>query len=150
MPGAAKTILTEPGEADELPAMPGAYGLVIQLKRPIRLAIPALDGERLAPGCYLYVGSANGPGGIGARVRRHLRRGKKQHWHVDRLTARGRVTAVLTVAGGDECRLGARALRVQGVTVPVAGFGSSDCTDCAAHLMALPGDGRAVVKKLVG
>ena len=41
----------------------------------------------LAPGCYVYAGSARGPGGIRARVRRHLRPDKTPHWHIDQVTA---------------------------------------------------------------
>jgi hypothetical protein len=32
----------------------------------------------------------------------------------------------------------ARVLRVPGAGVPLAGFGSSDCRRCPAHLAALP------------
>jgi Uri superfamily endonuclease len=105
-------------DVDDLPAAPGAYVLMLELRRPVRLAIATLPATTLPPGRYAYAGSARGPGGIRARVRRHLRKDKKPHWHIDRL---------------------ADLLRVPGASVPVPGFGSSDCRRCAAHLVALAG-----------
>ena len=134
--------------ADGLPHGGGAYGLLISLARPMRLGIGTLGRPKLAAGLYLYLGSANGPGGIAARVRRHLRREKPLHWHVDHLTRRARVIEVLVVPGGSECRLADMVRALPGVPVPVPGFGSSDCRRCPAHLLALDGDGAAVMTAL--
>ena len=124
--------------AEPLPAEPGAYLLLIELATPLALGIPSLGTATLAPGRYAYGGSAYGPGGLRARIGRHLRRGKPQRWHVDRLTAAGRVVRVLPVPGGRECALVRDLLLVPGVSVPVPGFGSSDCRACPAHLVSLP------------
>ncbi len=126
-----------------LPRVPGAYALLIETGAAVALAVrgsPAL----LPPGRYLYCGSAKGPGGIRGRVARHLRSGKAPHWHVDRLTAAGRVRAVVVAPEGSECALFARFLGLDRIEVPVEGFGSSDCRTCRAHLLRLrrPG-GRA-------
>ena len=137
-------------EIDGVPSAAGAYALLIELARPLRLTIATLAPVTMAAGSYLYLGSARGPGGIRARVARHLRRGKKLHWHVDHLTARGRITRILSVPGGSECRLVQRALRLDSVTVPVVGFGSSDCRRCPAHLLRLSGAGAAVLRALDG
>lgn len=114
----------------DLLATPGAYALIIELS--------GRSCGGLAPGRYLYAGSAWGPGGIRARVRRHLRSTKSLHWHVDRLTTAGRVTGVIPVPGGRECAVVAVVAEMPGVTVPALGFGSSDCRACAAHLLRLP------------
>jgi len=127
-------------DADGLPAQPGAYALVIALTRSFEPPIRRLARRRLPPGRYLYGGAANGPGGIRARVRRHLRRKKAVHWHVDHLTNAFGVAAVVAVVGGDECAVLAAARRWPGVRVPVPGFGSSDCARCPAHLVSLPDD----------
>jgi Uri superfamily endonuclease len=113
------------------PPVPGAYALIITLGHA--------SGE-LVPGRYLYAGSAWGPGGIAARVRRHARAGKSIHWHVDRLTTAGRVGGVIAVPGGRECAIVAAVAPLPGVSVPAPGFGSSDCRACAAHLLRLPDD----------
>jgi len=87
---------------------------------------------------YLYAGSAYGPGGIPARVKRHLKPDKKVHWHIDRLTNAGTVVSVIPVPGGKECAIVAAALRLPGVSAPSPEFGSSDCAICPAHLLRLP------------
>lgn len=135
-------------DQDGLPATAGAYALVIELGRPHRLAIATLAPATLAAGLYLYLGSARGPGGIRARVGRHLRVEKPKHWHVDHLTARGRVTRVIAAPGGSECALASRAREFRSVAVPVAGFGSSDCRTCPAHLLRLPDEPGAVLGAL--
>ncbi len=61
-------------------------------------------------------------------------------WHVDRLTAAGRIVDVRAVPGGRECDLLDRLLEAPGAAVPIPGFGSSDCRRCTAHLVALPAD----------
>lgn len=124
--------------AERLPAEPGAYVLTIEAPAPIAIRIATLAPSVLAPGRYAYVGSARGPGGIRARVRRHLRADKKIHWHVDRLTAAAGVRDVAAYPGADECAMVAELLRRRGAYIPVPGFGSSDCRRCRSHLVALP------------
>jgi len=120
-----------------LPAAPGAYALWITLRAPLALPIPRLGRPVLPPGRYVYCGSAGGPGGIRARVGRHLRPGKRARWHVDHLTGAGVVTAIVAVPEGDECRLAVALLDAPGTAVPVPGLGSSDCRVCAAHLLGV-------------
>ncbi|MEE2969249.1 MAG: GIY-YIG nuclease family protein [Pseudomonadota bacterium] len=121
----------------ELPAVPGAYVLIMESKRPIPVAIGSLPETTLPPGQYAYVGSARGPGGIRARVTRHLRRDKKLHWHIDRITTATEITDIRTYPGGDECGLVAKILAHPGAHHPIIGFGSSDCRNCASHFVAL-------------
>ncbi len=123
-----------------LPTAPGAYALEIRLARPLKLPVAALGLPRLRPGRYVYLGSARGPGGLRARVRRHLKARKITRWHVDHLTARASVAAVVSRAGSSECGMVRALLAAPGVAVPVAGFGSSDCRDCPAHLLLVPDD----------
>ena len=124
---------------EPLPAQTGAYVLSIELAAPLALGIPRLGAATLAPGRYAYCGNAHGPGGLRARIGRHLRRDKAPRWHVDRLTAAGRVAGVRAVPGwAGMCDLLRGLLARLGVAAPVPGFGSSDCRACPAHLVALP------------
>lgn len=111
---------------DTIPALPGAYVLVIRLDAPL---------PPLVPGRYLYCGSAKGPGGLRARLGRHMKKGKKIRWHVDRLTEAGHVEGAYAFEGENECALVAR---LSHLPVPWPGFGSSDCRVCASHLLELP------------
>jgi Uri superfamily endonuclease len=139
-----------PGAVGELPREAGAYVLLINLGGPLSLDMPAFRGKSLAPGLYGYCGSAFGPGGIRARVSRHLRGDKPMRWHVDRLTVAGRVEQAgirIGVAGrveqagirigGRECDL-AGELLARGCMAVLPGFGSSDCRGCPAHLLRMP------------
>ncbi len=116
----------------------GAYLLTIDLTLELVLDIAMLGRPVLAPGRYVYCGSAYGPGGIKARVARHLRQNKALRWHVDRLTLGGHVTHVAALVGGSECELMAGLCVEPGVSVPLLRFGSSDCRVCPAHLAAVP------------
>ena len=116
----------------------GAYVLHFQVRQELTLPIARLDNPVLCPGTYIYAGSAYGPGGIRARVSRHLSADKKPHWHVDYLSSSSRCVKVETYIGGNECDLVARLIQ-NGAVVPVPGFGSSDCAVCDAHLVRLAG-----------
>ncbi len=116
---------------------PGAYALLIRLDRPARLAIASLGRPELPSGLYLYAGSAWGTGGIGARLRRHARRGGRRHWHIDHLRAAGKLIAAQAFPGARECDVLACALSRAGSMVPLPGFGATDCRHCPAHLLAV-------------
>lgn len=78
-----------------LPAEPGVYALVMRLPRWTAFRAGALGMCVLPQGWYVYLGSARGPGGLRARVGRHLRRaGKRAHWHMDHLRPHVRIHAV--------------------------------------------------------
>lgn len=120
----------------ELGELRGAYALVIVLPRTLMVPV----GRRTATlraGRYLYGGSAYGPGGLRARLARHVRGEKRPRWHVDHLTAAGRIEAMWAYPHADECAVVAAALARPGAATPVPGFGASDCRTCAAHLVRL-------------
>ncbi len=121
-------------------AAPGAYVLIVDLARPLALDIATLPGAVLPTGRYAYCGSAHGPGGMRARVGRHQRQDKAMRWHIDRLTGAGRIVAVHAEPDGSECALLARLRSMPDVSVPLAGFGSTDCRCCPAHLARVPND----------
>lgn len=120
----------------DLPDAPGAYALFLDLPGPVSLPPRRFTG-RLAAGRYVYFGNAWGPGGIRSRCTRHFRQGKRRHWHVDWLMEAAVHRLAAAFPGGNECDLVERALAIDGVSVPVVGFGSSDCRRCPAHLLAL-------------
>ena len=118
----------------DLPDASGAYALVLRLARAMRLDIATLGRPVLPPGLYLYAGSAWGPGGIRARVGRHLRHPKARVWHIDHLTEAAAVEDVVAFPGARECAIVAA---LPGAGVPVPRFGASDCRRCEAHLLAV-------------
>ena len=118
-----------------LPPRAGTYVLVLHLAQPARLRIGKLGRFDFPAGWYLYVGSARGPGGLAARVGRHLRSSPKPHWHIDYLRRAASVEEVWWQAGKArrECAwsqaIGAR----PGAEIIAPGFGASDC-ECETHL----------------
>lgn len=113
----------------------GLYVLLLTLRRAAIVTVRS-KRVRLEAGTYAYVGSAKRA--LRSRVERHLRRDKPLHWHVDTLTSRRdvhRVAVVFPDIELTECELNRRVEALVGGTVPVPGFGASDCkARCPAHL----------------
>lgn len=122
-----------------LPAAPGTYCLWLRLDAPLCLSVGRIGELSLPPGLYAYAGSALGPGGLRARAGRHLRVEKPLRWHIDWLTARVPAAAIWYRTGRErlECAWAQAILQAPGVSIPLRGFGASDCA-CPAHLLAVP------------
>ena len=60
-------------KADDAPALPGAYVLIVELAESIEVTLPGKPKTTLQAGRYLYCGSAKGSGGIRARLSELLR-----------------------------------------------------------------------------
>jgi histidyl-tRNA synthetase len=123
-------------DAIDAPPVPGAYALLVEIDRPV-MARAGRREATLEAGRYLYCGSARGPGGLRARLGRHMRHGKSLRWHIDQLTEAGRVLGAWIAPGGDECAL---VETLAHCSAPLPGFGSSDCPRCRSHLLAWPPD----------
>lgn len=117
----------------------GTYVLILQLRSPCNITIGKLGAFNFIDGYYLYIGSAFGPGGLKARIRRHLKPEKKSHWHIDYLSTAGAVidTWISGLAEKNECHWARTIESVKGLSTPVPGFGSSDCA-CCSHLFYRP------------
>ncbi len=112
---------------------PGAYILLLHLPRALTFARGGLE-HLFLPGWYAYAGSAYGPGGLGGRIRRHLRPDKTPHWHIDSLTNVADEIRVIAVPDGNECELGRGIVQSGMFVTALTGFGSSDCRSCETHL----------------
>jgi Uri superfamily endonuclease len=117
--------------ASQIPARRGAYLLLIELTKVTDVTLSNKRRASLVPGHYLYAGSAYGPGGLKARIARHLRRAKVQRWHVDQLTNTG-VRGAWIFPSCNECDLVAMN---SALPIPTVGFGSTDCNRCRSHLL---------------
>lgn len=127
--------------ASHLPALPGSYALWLRLPRETVLAVGRFGSHIFPPGDYVYLGSAQGPGGLRARLGRHLRGGSRPHWHIDALRAAAEVCGWWYAAGSErlECRWSRALAALPQARVPLAGFGATDCRmGCPAHLLVFP------------
>ena len=115
---------------------PGTYALLFRAEEEQTVEVGALGSMTVQPGQYVYVGSALGPGGVQARVRRHARGDGALHWHVDYLRAATVLDRVWWTHDDTrrECDWAAALRNRPDTTVPLSGFGASDC-DCPAHLV---------------
>lgn len=126
-------------EFTQLPCGGGTYVLLCEAGGQACIQIGRFGTLALMPGWYAYVGSAFGPGGLRARVGRHLRRDKPLRWHFDYLRPHVAPRAVWYLAAAERCESAwATALaQLFGAAVPLAGFGASDHPG-ASHLFTFP------------
>jgi len=122
----------------------GTYALLVHLRSATALQVGRLGTVHLWPGYYVYVGSALGSGGLSGRVNRHLRpkEEKRLHWHIDALTALGRIEEVWWVESGRRQECAWASVLTKAGKLAAAGFGASDC-HCPGHLVWL-GDAEGV------
>lgn len=113
----------------------GTYILVLQMKKGATITIGKLGEFPFRKGTYVYVGSAFGPGGLSARLKHHLAVSLKPHWHLDYLRPFVTVTDIKISLENERLEhVWAEHLSTfPGMTVPIPGFGSSDCR-CLSHL----------------
>jgi Uri superfamily endonuclease len=124
-----------PSVTFELPPDPGTYVLVLRLHWECVIDVGSLGELKFAPGLWLYCGSANGPGGLAARVAHHASFSERPRWHIDYLRFAGSPVEVWyrTGAGNLEHSWAETLSGMEGIEAGPAGFGSSDC-GCPAHL----------------
>jgi Uri superfamily endonuclease len=119
----------------DYPREPGTYILELELCSSQTITVGRLGSRLFVAGWYYYVGSALH--GLRARLQRHERVGKPRHWHIDALRERAELVSVYFTVSSDrlECSTAAALVSIVGMSTPIRGFGSSDCT-CSTHLFA--------------
>ncbi len=140
---------------EPIPRCKGVYLLVM---------VPRSDGKAkigksgieivLSPNIVLvYVGSAMGPGGLLARLKRHLSRsGKKLYWHIDYLTSRQDIDIQYVLYGCTTNKSAEKDLAEKCSLVleeGPSGFGSGDDPYNRTHLFVYRGDPAILVEKLL-
>ena len=120
----------------------GTYVLIIFNTEENTIRIGSLGNIEFSRGYYIYIGSALGPGGLGPRLRRHFRKDKKIHWHIDYFLISD---SSYIIGAGEleseekiECEI-AKSIQnsyAEDELIPVENFGSSDCS-CKTHLFKL-------------
>jgi len=117
---------------------PGTYALILQSHSNETIQIGRWGQLNLQPGHYIYIGSASRPGGVQARVSRHLHKNKRKHWHIDYL--REHITPLevwISYAAEYLEHEWVGILSEISELIPIQGFGCSDCR-CFSHLFFTP------------
>ena len=123
---------------------PGTYALVLSASCERIIAVGKKGPLQLQPGFYVYVGSAFGPGGLKARIDHHCRKTTRPHWHIDYLASALKLKEVWYTSDPihREHQWAGTFSNIRGASVPLTGFGSSDCR-CRSHLFffkSIPGN----------
>lgn len=135
-----------------IPPQPGTYVLWLALGQGMEIQVGRLGRFFFPAGILAYVGSARGPGGLRARLGRHLRSPRPAVWHIDALQAAARPIGAWFVEGRNrkECIWATALGALPGASIPALGFGASDCR-CPAHLFHFPtAPSRAAFAQAVG
>ena len=116
---------------------PGTYALIMTCNSSQQVTIGKLGRLRVRPGFYVYIGSAFGPGGLKARITHHKRLSLRPHWHIDYLRSVLLLKEVWYTNDAEpyEHRWAETIRGLKGATIPITGFGASDCS-CSSHLFA--------------
>ena len=116
-------------------SLTGTYTLILSSSVDKPINIGKLGTLFLKPGFYVYIGSAFGPGGLKARIKHHFNHSDRPHWHIDYLSPN--LSACEIWYTYDQIRREHQwakiHLQTRGVSLPLPGFGSSDCR-CRSHL----------------
>ncbi|MCP4216389.1 MAG: DUF123 domain-containing protein [bacterium] len=114
----------------------GTYLIVFHNAEPFEKTIGSLGKRHFKEGYYVYVGSAMK--GMENRLKRHLRKTKKTHWHLDYISPSNmKAEKVFPIRWPDrlEESLAAKLTAICTETVP--GFGASD-SSAESHLFYFP------------
>jgi len=109
----------------------GSYLLVLEFDRDKLVQAGRMGSMLFRKGYYIYVGSAMT--NLTARIERHKRMRKKEHWHIDYLTHAADSVLALPIRSSrrEECSIAESFSSI--LAHGPAGFGSSDC-GCKTHL----------------
>jgi len=88
----------------------------------------------LKEGIYLYVGSAQGPGGLHGRILRHLKKGNVQKWHVDYLLNHCSIKSIAYIIGKGDLETLLYKTFIQYFKPAWRGFGATDKKRDYTHL----------------
>src|SRR3972149_10506691 len=107
----------------------GCYQLLLYLNRNSRIKIGKKVEYDFPEGYYIYTGSALN--GLEGRINRHLRKEKKNFWHIDYLLPHCKILKVIQYNQNrkneaTECEFNEQLLRKKTSVGVVKRFGSSD------------------------
>lgn len=139
-----------------LPASTGTYALQLHLSHSQQIQVGKFAQTIFPAGNYIYLGSAFGPGGLRARLGRHLRGPGKPHWHIDYLRCKAEVQDAGYVLAEHEdsqkpleCIWSQALSRFSEAFIPLAGFGAGDChSGCRGHLVGFPTSDTDILERL--
>jgi len=139
-----KTKTLEISGVSELKGTRGVYTLIIFVPSVMTLKIGGLGERKIERGYYAYTGSAmgNGSSSLAGRISRHLKKNKRERWHIDYLLnsedVKIKAVLVMVTERRMECEINQHLMSRLEAGIPILNFGSSDCRmGCRSHLLYL-------------
>lgn len=131
-----------------IPERGGIYLLFIRVKKSIDVETRG-KFFYIREGIYVYVGSARGPGGLRARLKRHMRISKKLFWHIDYLLSSNYAELIrICFHVVEEDIESIVASELTKTCSPIIGFGSSDKRRDLSHLFYCGQDFKSIVTSI--
>ena len=111
----------------------GSYCLIIHIKRDCRIKIGAKGFVNFEKGYYVYVGSALNS--LNTRIKRHISKDKKKHWHMDYLSLNknSEILQVIYTHCDKKIECNISSYINENTNNYIESFGCSDCM-CMSHL----------------
>jgi Uri superfamily endonuclease len=118
--------------------LPGTYALLFSSAADRPVLVGQLGRLHVCRGFYVYIGSAFGPGGVQARVAHHRAPSIHPHWHIDYIQGVTQLQEIWWTHDlmRREHQWADLFKRMRGASIPLRGFGSSDCA-CESHFYFL-------------
>lgn len=113
----------------------GAYVIGFSLNKDRNIRVGKLGLLSFKAGDYFYIGNAYGSGGLYSRLKRHIQRDKKKHWHFDYIRPFAALRDIYVFIDGDECDLIKQFQAKYQASFPHKKLGSMDCSNCPSHLL---------------
>lgn len=116
----------------------GIYILEIVPTKTFSFSHKILGNHYFSMGYYYYVGSAQL--NLDHRIKRHITKSKKLHWHIDYITS-NKFTHITNVyilnnfTKEFECKIVEDLYNHFNMQFPIKSFGNSDCKICKSHLL---------------
>ena len=116
----------------------GIYILELKAGSGLKIIHPKFINYYFQKGYYYYVGSAQK--NLIQRLKRHSKKDKKKHWHIDYLTTHNnirilRIFLIPHLKKKSECILVGKLIKNTELNIVVENFGNSDCNNCRSHLL---------------
>lgn len=116
-----------------------SYSIILRLNSNKKLEVGSLGTIFLVKGFYVYNGSAYGTGGLASRIKHHVKKRKKLHWHIDYLTSDNECKILRVIAFKKrnlERKVSLEMLREREF-VGIPKFGSTDDKIARTHLFLI-------------
>lgn len=114
-----------------VPKEAGIYALILQLEKSKTIKVGKPGFIEFKNGFYIYIGSAMG--GLRKRIKSHINKNKKPHWHIDYLMQEAKLMKIAYLIT-DARMEDNTACFFENHFDSIKGFGASDSKICSSHL----------------